>query len=89
MLRLVPQASPSAAERARQRVKRVARPDGMLQCARCGCRTAITAVSGSIVRNGRVQGGTVVARYECANCWKAGIFSPMLRNLEPVTVANS
>ena len=84
MLHLVPHSNPSPAEQVHQRVKRMARPDGMLQCARCGGRTALTTVNGAMIKNGRVYGGTVIAKMECAECWKRGIFSPMLRPLEPV-----
>ncbi|MGE8451551.1 MAG: hypothetical protein ACN6OP_13190 [Pseudomonadales bacterium] len=83
-LRLVPPTEPSAAEQVRHRVRRMARPDGTLQCNRCGSRTAVTVVTGAAVKNGRVQGGTVLARYECAECWKRGIYSTMLPELKPV-----
>jgi len=85
MLTLVAPTAPSRKQAVLERIKKAHRIDGMLQCNRCGCRTAITAVSGAIVKNGRVQGGTVIAKYECAECWKRGIFSPMLRDLESVS----
>lgn len=44
----------------------------------------MTVVTGAAVKNGRVQGGTVLARYECAECWKRGIYSTMLPELKPV-----
>lgn len=84
MLKLVPPSEPTPAEKVRQRVKRMVRPDGMLQCNRCGCRTSLTTVNGAVVKNGRKQGGTVIDQDVCAECWKRGIHSPMLPELKPV-----
>lgn len=83
-LKLVPKTPPSPAEEVRQRVKKMRRPDGMLQCNRCGSRTAVTVVTGAFLKNGRVQGGTVTAKYECAMCWKQGIWSPLLPELREI-----
>lgn len=85
MLRLVPKIEAiSPTERVKLRIKRRARPDGMLQCNRCGCRTSLTTVTGAFVKNGRKQGGTVTDKDVCAECWKRGIFSSMLPELKEV-----
>lgn len=54
------------------------RPNGTLQCGRCGCRTAVTVTTGVMVRNGRKVGGTVIAKDVCDECRKRGIESPMV-----------
>ncbi|MFZ3286555.1 MAG: hypothetical protein WA191_06860 [Telluria sp.] len=82
MLKIVHSVKPSPKEAVIERVK-MQREDCTLQCNRCGCRTSITAVTGAIVKNGRVQGGTATAKHECAECWKRGIYSPMLPELKP------
>jgi hypothetical protein len=68
----------------RQRIRDMPRPDGMLQCNRCGGRSILTEVSGAFVRNGRKQGGTVIAKDQCASCWRQGIYSPMLPQVKGV-----
>lgn len=83
-LKLVPKTNPSAAEEVRQRVKRMARPDGAMQCNRCGCRTSLTTINGQVIRHGRKTGGTVIDKDVCAECWKRGIYSPMLPELKPI-----
>ena len=84
VLKLVPKTEPDPAQRVRERVKKMARPDGMLQCNRCGGRTVMTAKTGVIIKNGRKTGGTVTEDNVCADCFKRGIFSPMLPPLQPV-----
>jgi len=85
MLKLVPKSEPTARQAVTERVKKMyKREDGMLQCNRCGCRTSLTAVNGAFVRNGRKQGGTVIEKDVCAECYKRGITSPMLPELKPV-----
>jgi hypothetical protein len=83
-IELVPQSAPDAKEAVRLRIKRMPRPDGMLQCNRCGCRVSLTTVAGAIVKNGRKQGGTVLKKDVCAECWRQGIFVSMLPELQPV-----
>lgn len=83
-LKIVPPTEPDAKERVRQRIKRMPRPDGMLQCNRCGCRVSLTTVSGAIVKDGRKQGGTVLTKDVCAECWRRGILVSMLPELKPV-----
>jgi len=81
-LKIVPPTEPDAKERVRQRIKRMPRPDGMLQCNRCGCRVSLTTVAGAIVKNGRKQGGTVLNKDVCAECWRRGIIVSMLPELK-------
>lgn len=83
-LKLVPKTNPGVAEVVRQRVKRMARPDGILQCNRCGCRTSLTTINGQAILHGRKTGGTVIDKDVCAECWKRGICSPMLPELKPI-----
>lgn len=84
MLKIVPKTDPPEKEKLRQRVKRMARPDGMLQCNRCGSRTIMTTVNGVFIKNGRKTGGTVIEKDVCYDCHKRGIFSPMLPELKPI-----
>lgn len=84
-LRLVPPTEPTPAEKVRLRVKRQERPDGMLQCARCGSRTVLNTQNGVVIRNGRRQPGTKIDVDECADCWKRGIHSSMLPAVKPAT----
>lgn len=84
MLKLVQKAEPAAQEAVALRVKKARRPDGMLQCNRCGSRTSATIVNGAQVRNGRVQGGTELHRHVCFDCIRQGIYSPMLPELKPI-----
>lgn len=82
-LKLVPQSEPSPKEKVLRRVRATANPQGFLQCKRCGGRAVITVLGGATLVNGRVR-GTVIAKHECAECWKQGIYSPMLPELKPV-----
>jgi len=77
-LRLVQQEPPSSKESAAQRIKRLHRIDGVLQCNRCGSHTSLTLYNGSTVLNGRIKHGTVIIRHVCADCWKQGITQFML-----------
>ena len=83
MLRLVPPSPPTPADNLR-RVLHEARPDGMLQCNRCGCQASVTVVQGARVQKGRVSGGTVTARHVCAQCFKAGLIAPLLPELKRI-----
>jgi hypothetical protein len=83
-LKLVPKIEPSQEETVIERLKRRARPDGALQCNRCGSRTAVTELHGACIKNGRVQGGQVTEKLVCALCYKRGIISPMLPELMSV-----
>lgn len=83
-LKLVPSADPSPVEQMRQRIRRMARPDGMLQCNQCGGRTLLTTVNSVVIRNGRKTGGTVIEKDICAHCWRDGIIVSMLPELKPI-----
>lgn len=83
-LSLVTKTAPDDTERIRQRVKAFVRPDGMLQCNRCGGRSAVTAINGATVKNGRVQGGTVTDKLVCDECRKQGVIVPMLPELKKI-----
>ncbi len=66
-------------------VKAMPKPTGMLQCNRCGGRTSVTVTNGTVVRNGRKIGGTVLERDVCDDCRRLGIYSPMVRPLGVVS----
>ena len=83
-LRLVPETEPGPMEKLRQRIKKMPRPEGMLQCHRCGRRARVAVVSGAFVRNGRKQERTVIAKEQRAECWQRGIFSSMLPELKRI-----
>lgn len=73
-MKLLPDPEPSPADKVLSRVKRIQRPDGMLQCPRCGSRTVLTARNGVIVKDGRVVArGTTIANEVCADCWPVRI----------------
>lgn len=83
MLRLVPQIEAvSPVERVKLRTKRRARPDGLLQCNRCGGRTVMTATTGVLIKNGRKVGGTVMEKDVCADCYRQGVHSAMMPELQ-------
>lgn len=78
-LSLVPKTEPDAEERRRMRVRAAPkRADGVVQCPKCGGRTMLTTVNGVEIQNGRKTRGTVIDKDVCADCWKRGVFSPML-----------
>jgi hypothetical protein len=83
-LRLVPPSEPDPVEKVRQRVKKMPRPDGALQCNRCGSRTSLTTINGAVILNGKKTGGTVIDKDVCADCYKRGIYSPMLPELKSI-----
>jgi hypothetical protein len=77
-LSLVPRHQPDARDETILRVKKMPRPDGMLQCPRCGCREVLNTQAGVIITKGRRKPGTKIAIDECAQCWKAGLHVSML-----------
>jgi hypothetical protein len=83
-LRLVPPSEPSAKERVLQRVRKTPKPDGTLQCNRCGSRTVLNTENGVAVKNGRRQPGTKIDIDVCADCYKRGIYSPMIPTLKRI-----
>jgi hypothetical protein len=83
-LMVVPPTEPSPKEKVLQRVK-AARPDGTLQCNRCGSRTVLNTENGVTVKNGRRHKGTKIKEDVCADCDARGIYSSMLPVLKPAT----
>ena len=77
-LTLVTPREPTPKETIIERLKAMPRPDGVLACPRCGGMMVLTTTSGAQIIKGRYQRGTVVDDRVCAECWKRGIFSPMM-----------
>lgn len=84
MLYIVPPAAPDEKEKTRRRIRRMDRPDGLLQCNRCGGRAAATIEAGASVHNGRRTRGTVIHKDVCAECYKRGLIVPMIVELKPI-----
>lgn len=84
MLKIIkkPELSPKA--EVHRRIRTMRRPDGMLQCGRCGGRVVMTATAGVVIKNGRKTGGTVIEKDVCAICYKQDVFSPMMPKLERI-----
>lgn len=78
VLTLVPPREPTPKETVIERIKKMPRPDGMLQCNKCGGRAVLTVTAGDSIVKGRYKRGTVIEDRVCAECWKRGIFSPMM-----------
>lgn len=74
----------SEKEKVYLRIKSYPKPEGMLQCSRCGSRSSLTIKNGVMVKNGRKQGGTIIEKDICANCWKLGIRIQMIREIKPI-----
>jgi hypothetical protein len=53
------------------------KPDGILQCNRCGGRTVLNTENGVLVKDGRRQHGTKIDTDVCADCYKRGVIVPM------------
>lgn len=84
-LHLVPPAAPTPAEEMRERIKKMPRPDGMLQCKRCGGRLVLNTAAGVVIENGRRKfRGTVIDKDVCGDCWKLGIIVPMVPELKSI-----
>ena len=85
MVKLVPPSPPSPKQAVFERIKKMPRPPGLLQCNRCGCRSSLTIRNGDRVVNGRIMPGTVIAKHICANCYKSdGLEVSMLPELKRV-----
>lgn len=84
-LTLVPKRDPEPAEAVRTRIKRMARPDGLLQCPRCGGRSVCKIENGIIISQGKRLPGTVIAKDVCADCWRSGIHVDMKTGTEKPT----
>lgn len=83
-LKLVKPSPPSPKQAVVERVKKMPRQPGMLQCNRCGGQAVVTVTAGASIKDGRYQRGTVITDRECLECWKQGIFSPMQADLKPI-----
>lgn len=82
MLYIVPPAAPDEKEKARRRIRHMDRPDGVLQCNRCGGRAVAIIEAGVAVHNGRRTHGTMIHKDICAECFKRGLIVPMLTELK-------
>jgi hypothetical protein len=70
---ILPDLELSPADKVLSRVKKQPRPDGMLQCPRCGSRDVINIRNGVIVKAGRQTfRGTQIVKDACGLCWKKG-----------------
>lgn len=84
-LHIVPKAEPSPKQAVIERIKAEPRPDGLLQCPRCGCRTIITRlVNSAFIKNGRRQGGTEIEKDICGECYKRNIRTNMKTQIKTV-----
>jgi hypothetical protein len=71
-LTLVPPAELTPKQAVIERIKKMPRPHGILQCPRCGCRTHITVRQNGYIKDGRIIPGAVVDRHICENCYVDG-----------------
>lgn len=81
---IVKPTEPSEKEKVYLRIKSHPKPDGMLQCSRCGSRSSLTIKNGVIIKNGRKHGGTIIEKDICANCWKVGIRIQMIKEIKSI-----
>ena len=91
-LRLIPPSDKpeeSKVEQSLRALRNLPRPPGMLVCKLCGGISSVTVTAGTAIIDGRIKRGTVLAYYECAACWKKGIFSPMIPDVKPLKVLKS
>lgn len=77
-LRLVPTTEQDAKTAMVERLKAIARPDGMVQCPRCAGRETMTIRSGDTVQGGRVKAGLVLEKGICPHCWKQGVIVDLI-----------
>lgn len=78
-IRLVPPATPDEKQAVIERVKKMPRAPGIIQCNRCGSRSIMTVVNGSwIDSKGQYHRGTVCEDRVCYDCHKRGIWSQMI-----------
>ncbi|KAB0586175.1 hypothetical protein [Comamonas kerstersii] len=61
-----------------ERIKEMPRPDGMLQCSRCGGRDTMTIRSGDMVVDGRIKPGKVIEQGICPHCYKRGVIVDLI-----------
>ena len=77
-LTLVPPSPPDDKTALVERVKAMDKPDGVLQCSKCGGRQTLFLRSGDRIENGRIKPGTVIEKGICPHCWKRGITVDMI-----------
>lgn len=77
-LQLVPPSPPDAKTALVERLKAMERPDGMLQCNKCGGRQTLLLRSGDRIEAGRVKPGTIIETGICPHCWKQGVIVDMI-----------
>lgn len=77
-LKLVPPTVPDAKTALVERIKEIARPDGMVQCSRCGGRDTLMIRHGDRIVGGKIKAGTVVEKGICPHCWKQGIIVDLI-----------
>ncbi len=65
-------------------IKSIKKPEGMIQCNRCGGRTIMNTVTGAFLKNGRKVGGTKTDKNACYHCHMQGIHSPMIPTIKIV-----
>lgn len=78
-LELVPPTPPDRKTALVERIKDIERPDGMVQCSRCGGRDTLTIRNGDRIEGGRVKAGTVVEKGICPHCWKQGVIVDLIQ----------
>lgn len=61
-----------------ERIKEMPRPDGMLQCSRCGGRDTMTIRSGDRIEGGKVKPGKVIEQGICPHCYKRGVIVDLI-----------
>lgn len=77
-LHLVPPTPPDRKTALVERIKDIARPDGMVQCSRCGGRDTLTIRNGDAVVNGRLKPGKVIEQGICPHCYKRGVIVDLM-----------
>lgn len=77
-LHLVPPAPPDRKTAMVERIKDIARPDGMLQCSRCGGRDTLMIRSGDRIVDGKIKAGTVIEKGICPHCYKRGVIVDLM-----------
>lgn len=75
----VPEPDSTPADKVRARITRRQRPEGMLECPRCGGRELFTSRAGVVVKGGKtVTRGTVIVKNGCLVCAKQDISVTMV-----------
>lgn len=77
-LSLVPPTPPDRKTAMVERLKDIERPDGMLQCSRCGGRDTLMIRNGDRIVGGKIKAGTVIEKSICPHCWKQGIIVDLI-----------